>query len=220
MQLYEKYSRVKETVAYEKQQRRSAERDRQRHGERTHIHYVIEGPPPSDKDRRTHRSRRSSRNTDDRGSLDEDSAPESRDEESAEDERAVSPSVGSVQEEESNPEEGRYEPENNEHQAHQYQHQQQHKQPYSGRHRDRRRSRNRANSGGGLCYDHLYEAHRQDYEERELCRGHYDVAQQRERTAGSGSTWRPDGGRHWQSQPPGVCIHPTGGNTRVASAAY
>ena len=216
--MYEKYSRAKKTIAYEKQQRRNVERDCRCHGERTHIHYVIEGPPPSDKDRHTHRSRRSSKYADDSGSLYEDSAPEARDEESAEDERAVSPSVGSVQGEESGPEESQYEPENNDLQVHQSQHHQQHHQPVrpSGRHDDRGRSRN-ANSGGGLCYDHMYEAHRRDYEQRELCRGNYDV-QHRERTAGSGLAGKPDGGLGW---PRVVRSHSmTGSTATVASTAY
>ena len=221
MQLYDKYSRAKEMLAHEKRQRRSVERDCQRYGERTHIHYVIEGPPPSDKHGRPRRSRRSSRNADDGGSVEEDNSPENRDRESAEDERAVSPSVGSVQGEESDPEEGRFEPKNHEHQAHHHHPRQPHQQSYSGRDSDRSRSQNRANPGGGLCYDHLYEAHRKHYEERELCRGNYDVAQERERRAGSGSTGRHGDGLRWQSQPRVVRSHPTAaGTTRVASAAY
>ena len=213
MQLYDKYSRAKETLAHEKRQRRNMERDCQRYGERTHIHYVIEGPPPSDKEGRPGRSRRSSRNADDGGSLDEDNSPENRGRESAEDERAVSPSVGSVQGEESDPEEGQFESKN---QAHQH-----HQQSYSDRHSNHSRSQNRANPGGGLRYDHLYEAHREHYEERELCRGNYDVVQERERRAGSGSTGRHDNGLCWQSQPRVVRSHPTAGSTtRVASAAY
>ena len=223
MQLHQKYSRAKEMLAHEKRLRRTMERERKRHGsERTHIHYVIDGLPPSDKDRRAPRSRRSSRSADDGGSDEEGYSQESQDGGSEEEERAAhrdseddvgSPSVGSVRGENSGTE-GRFEPEHSEKQA---RHRQQHPQTQQSHPRGRGRDEN--NHSGAVCYDILYEAHRQHYEERELCRGNYDVAQPRERTAGGDSRGKHDGMR-WRSQP-WIVSHPmAGATTRVASTAY